>query len=563
MTKSIQIKDSDDSIVGSLLPVTKLDLEDKNSIQLLTKWRNLHNYAYPLRTIVTENSTKNWLLNLVLENKKRTMFWVLDLNGNKIGHVGLVINIDNNIELDNILRGKDKTPKGIMSNAIKALETLLETEFLFSKAYLKVLQSNTHALNFYKKLHYVRIDKIPLKSESQNGKVLLIPGSPAEDYFIVMEKDLTYSRKAPDRILTAGPMVSSFESSYVFDATLNGWNNEHSKYIKSFESQFAEYIGTKYALATSSCTGALHLALLALNIGPGDEVIVPELTWVATASVVRYVGATPVFADVDPLSWTISGESINNLINKKTKAIIPVHLYGYPANMHEIMNIATNSGLNVVEDAAPSVGALFENQFTGTFGDFGCFSFQGAKMLVTGEGGMLVTNNEELYKKALKIQDHGRQPGTFWIDQIGIKYKMSNLQAAFGLGQLKRVKTQIYKKRQINEWYREDLKGVKSIRFQEEYASTRSICWMTSIQILTESSFSRDMVINELNKNGIDSRPVFPAISQYPIWDQKQEVQPQANKIGNNSINLPSGVLLSRNSVTKVSDTIRKIFDVD
>ena len=563
MTKSIQIKDLEGNTDGFLLPVSKLDLEDKNSIQLLTEWRNLHSYAFPLKTKVTEESTKEWLLKLVLKNEKRMLFWVLDINGNKIGHVGLFINLENKIELDNILRGKNNILKGIMSKSIRTLEFLIETELQFSKVYLKVLSSNSHAVNFYEKIDYDPIDKIPLKSDNQNGKVVLIPGSPAEDYFIVMEKDLTYSRPAPERILTAGPIVSSFESFYVLDATLNGWNNEHSKYIKSFESEFSNYIGAKYAISTSSCTGALHLALLALDIGPGDEVIVPELTWVATASAVSYVGATPVFADVDPISWTISETSVKNLINEKTKAIIPVHLYGYPTNMREIMKLATNSGLRVIEDAAPAIGALFDNQFTGTFGDFGCFSFQGAKMLVTGEGGMLVTNNEELYKKAFKIQDHGRKPGTFWIDQIGIKYKMSNLQAAFGLGQLMRVENQISKKREINEWYREDLKDLKSIRFQEEYDNSRSICWMSSIQILDDSLFSRDMVINELNKNGVDSRPVFPAISQYPIWDRKHEAKSNASTIGNTAINLPSGVLLARNSVTKVSEIIRRILKHD
>lgn len=563
MNKSLLVKNLENKIEGFLLPVSNLDIDDKNSILLLMNWRNTHSYAYPLKTSVTEESTKEWLQDIIFNNNSKILFWVIDLNGNKIGHVGLVLNKENNLELDNILRGNNSSSKGIISKSINALEFFIETELQLSRIYLKVLQSNKHAVDFYTKLNYREIDKISLKIETLNEITRLTPGNPAEDYFVVMHKDLERSRQAANHILTAGPQISSFESSFVLDATLNGWNDEHSKYIKIFESEFAQLIGSKFAITTSSCTGALHLALLALGVGQGDEVIIPELTWVATASAVRYVGATPVFADVDSKTWTLCEESLRSLINEKTRAIIPVHLYGYPANMDSICRIAADYDIKIIEDAAPAVGATFDRKHVGTFGDFGCFSFQGAKMLVTGEGGMLVTNDEDLFKKAWKFQDHGRKPGTFWIDQIGYKYKMSNLQAAFGLGQLKRIENQIQKKRKINEWYREDLKDIGTIRFQSEFTNSKSICWMTSIEISDDCVIDRDTVIQHLYSNGIDSRPVFPAISQYPIWNKKQQANTIAKKIGDSSINLPSGVLLSRNSVSKVSEVLRRILKSD
>jgi perosamine synthetase len=311
-------------------------------------------------------------------------------------------------------------------------------------------------------------------------------------------------------------------------------------------------------MATSSCSGALHLALLALGIGPGDEVIVPDVTWVATASAVMYTGAKPVFADINRSDWTINLDSIKSLINKKTKAIMPVHLYGYGAAMAQILEIARENNLHVVEDAAPAIGTEIDGKRAGTFGDFGCFSFQGAKLLVTGEGGMLVTDNEELFKRAKKDQDHGRKPGTFWIDELGHKYKMNNITAALGLAQIERAENQIFRKRRINRWYTDNLSDIGSISFQSESPGARSICWMTSFTLNDDSLISRDELISSLKKDGIDSRPVFPAISQYPIWKYDANIQPNAKKIGATGINLPSGVLLSKLAIEKVSVSVRK-----
>jgi perosamine synthetase len=314
-------------------------------------------------------------------------------------------------------------------------------------------------------------------------------------------------------------------------------------------------------MATSSCSGALHLSLLALGIGPGDEVIVPEVTWVATASAVQYVGATPVFADINPLDWTISIESVKKLLTPKTKAIIPVHLYGYAAAAPELMELANSFDIRIIEDAAPAIGTLIGANKVGSFGDFGCFSFQGAKLLVTGEGGMLVTNDSDLFAKARKIQDHGRRPGTFWIEELGYKYKMNNITAALGLAQIQRSENQIFRKRRINSWYKSNLGDLKGISFQEERPDTQSICWMTSIVLDDSINVSRDEVMSYLARSGVDSRPAFPAISQYSFWPTEQLAQPVGKFIGERAINLPSGVMLTRESIDRVSEAIIAIVE--
>lgn len=223
--------------------------------------------------------------------------------------------------------------------------------------------------------------------------------------------------------------------------------------------------------------------------------------------------------------------------------------------MPEIVSFAKLNNLFIVEDAAPAIGTEIDGRFAGTFGQFGCYSFQGAKLLVTGEGGMLVSNDEDLMKKAWKIQDHGRKPGTFWIEELGYKYKMNNITAALGLAQIERVDVQIEKKREINNLYKELLSGSDQLSFQEELVKTKSICWMTSIQFTKTSGLDINLLAKYLGENGVDTRPVFPTIHSYPMWKVDIE-NPVASYISSNSINLPSGVALTHESVVKISNLI-------
>lgn len=543
--------------VGHLLPINWSFLDNLSFLEKMTAWRSENQHAYIGRFQPTADKTRSWLNSMVLQNRSRLLFLVADREGCLIGHMGLAVNSENGtIEIDNVVRGEQQSP-GLMKYALRALEEFAESEITLEKLALRVLASNNRAVRFYEKSGYEEVARSSVEVTYSDDFLGVIGDS--KDEFILMEKHLMTSQ-LPEKILTAGPLVGSLESFYAFDAARNGWNNRHSEYISRFETEFAELVGAKYAMATSSCTGALHLSLLAAGIGPGDEVIVPEITWVATASAVAYTGATPVFCDVDLETWTLDVSALELLITPRTKAVMPVHLYGFPAEIEKICAIAKKYGIKVIEDAAPAIGATKGEKAVGTFGDLGCFSFQGAKLLVTGEGGMLTTDNEELYLRAKKLQDHGRKPGTFWIEQLGYKYKMSNVTAALGLAQIQRAENQILRKRRIRTWYEEFLGDLPNVVFQMQTPDSYPIHWMTSIRIEGENLVSTSQLRTELDKAGVDTRPVFPAISRYEFWKgEKKEPGPNAMKIASGGINLPSGVGLSRSTVEYVSDQIIRI----
>ena len=539
-----------------LVPIGKFFEGDISLIEAMGAWRSAHQYSYPSRFEITTTGTSKWLKSAVIDNPDRLLFLMQDPTGKYLGHIGLLKLDSTRCEIDNVLRGETEIP-GIVTSALLELEKYSTEELGLESLELRVLASNTHAIDFYQKNGYLEIDRIALSNVGTETEVNLVPSPEnVSDHFIVMAKNLRDSRGAQAEILTAGPSISNRELTYVSEATLSGWNNHHSDYLTRFQAEFAEYVGADFAIATSSCTGALHLSLLALGIGPGDEVIVPEVTWVATASAVRYTGATPIFADIDPDTWCIDPESIKQKITEKTKAIMPVHLYGFGADMSAVMAIAKEHNLFIVEDAAPAIGTLIEGTPAGSFGEFGAYSFQGAKMLVTGEGGMLVTSDPELYEKARKIQDHGRKPGTFWIEELGYKYKMNNITAALGLGQLERSENQINQKRRIASWYQDMIGDHNSLKMQFEAPNTRSIHWMNSVTLSDDLKITRDEVMEKLKTEGIDTRPAFPAISQYPIWDRVHQPGPVATRIGANSINLPSGVKLSKASIERVCESL-------
>lgn len=543
--------------LGHLLPVNMSFLENQEFLERMTSWRSENQHAYLGRFQPTADKTRSWLDSMVLQNQSRLLFLVADRNGCLIGHMGLAVNTKKgSIEIDNVVRGEAQSP-GLMSDALLALEKFAESELTLEKLSLRVLASNDRALRFYKKSGYIEVSRTPVEI-TYTADFLGARGD-SRDSFILMEKSLM-SAGVPAKILTAGPLVGPLESYYAYDAARNGWNNNHSDYLSRFEAEFAELVGAKFAMATSSCTGALHLALMSAGIGPGDEVIVPEITWVATASAVAYTGATPVFCDVNLGTWTLDVGILETLITPRTKAIVPVHLYGFPAEIQIICDIAKKHGLRVIEDAAPAIGATKGGKPVGTFGDIGCFSFQGAKLLVTGEGGMLTTDDEDLFLRAKKLQDHGRRPGTFWIEQLGYKYKMSNVTAAVGLAQIQRAKNQILRKRRIRTWYEACLEGCPDVVFQLQTPDSEPIHWMTSVRILDESRVSASDLRAELEAVGVDTRPVFPAISRYEFWNTtKRDAGPNALKIASGAINLPSGIGLSRSTVEYVSKHITRI----
>jgi perosamine synthetase len=549
---------------GFLLPTCGVHVDDDALIADLTAWRNADVAAYPSQFVATPASTRAWLRDRVLAVPDRMLFLVMNRFGRCVGHLGFAnaINDDCSLEMDNIVRGVKKRDLGIMTHAMTALLDWAEEKLGPREIFLRVFETNAHAIAFYEKLGFARDRLLPLTKHHDNGNTFYHPAAPGarpDAHFVRMVHRPRRAGLGEKMILTAGPSISGREASYALDAARHGWNDQWNKYLRRFEESFAKYVGVKHALATSSCTGALHLSLLALGIGKGDEVIVPELTWVATANAVLYTGATPIFADVEEDSWCLDADSVAAKITSKTRAVLPVHLYGQPARMDRILTVANANSLFVVEDAAPSIGAEFQGKRTGSFGHFGCFSFQGAKLLVTGEGGMLLTNDTGLYERAHKIWDQGRVPGSFWIDDNGWKYKMSNIQAAIGLGQLERVEELIEAKRRIFGWYAEGLSGLPHVRLNREVAGTRSIYWMTSIYLEDSCPLGRDALRAALKDRNIDTRDVFPAISQYPIWPLKQAPQPRGTRIGARAINLPSGVCLKREQVQYICDQIRRI----
>ena len=280
------------------------------------------------------------------------------------------------------------------------------------------------------------------------------------------------------RIYYTKPSITELEARYATDAATYGWGERCYEYITRFEDEFRQHLGAKYAIATSSCTGALHIGLAALGVGPGDEVIMADTNWIATAAPIVHLGAKPVFVDILPDSWCIDPELAETAITPRTKAIIAVHLYGNLCDMDRLLDIGERHGIPVIEDAAEAIGSQYHGKRAGSMGKFGTFSFHGTKTLTTGEGGMFVTNDADLYETVLTLSNHGRARGQtkqFWPDMVGFKYKMSNIQAAIGCAQMERIDELINRKREILKYYRERIE--KSAWREDEPRTNRNGEW--------------------------------------------------------------------------------------
>lgn len=551
----VTIKDDNNKLLAYLEPIRTSKIADNEKItEILAKWRDENQSAFPTRFKVTKEGTKKWLSNNVIRNNSKILFMIKLLNGDYVGHMGIAsFDFQNkSCEIDNIMKGVPSAPKGLLTHGLKALIHWTFKNLDLNDIYSRVFYDNKRAIRLYKRVGFIEDSVIPLTKKESNDRVEFIEAGkndPIDSKFLKM--------RLHKKILTAGPSISELEVRYVLDAVKNGWNENWNYYLKKFERKFADFIGVKYAISASSCTGAMHVALVAMGIKPGDEIILPDLGWVATGNVILYVGAKPVFVDVDMNSFCIDPVSIKKAITNKTKAIIPVHMYGHPANMAEIMDIARVYNLLVLEDAAPSIGAEINGKKTGSFGDIAAFSFQGAKMMVTGEGGMLVSDNKEYYQRACKLMDQGKSHNkTFWIDELGYKYKMSNIQAALGLAQLERVDKFIEKKIKINQWYNEDLKDVNEIRVSSQSDYCKSVHWMTSI--IVNDKIDRDLIMKELKKRNIDSRPFFYPMSSFKYFNTVVE-NTNAKKLTKQGINLPSGVSLNREDINWIARGIKDI----
>ena len=368
--------------------------------------------------------------------------------------------------------------------------------------------------------------------------------------------------KQPQLIPVTGPSITKREIKYVAQAAKDGWHENHSKYINLFEKKFAAYIGRKYALATSSCTAALHLSYLALGLKRGDEVIAPNITWVATVEPLYWMGIKPIFADIEPDTWCIAPEDIDRKITNNTKAIVVVDLYGHIADMKKILKIAKKYHLKVIEDAAEAVGSEYYGKKAGSFGDVSCFSFHGSKTMVTGEGGILLTDNKNIIKKARYFNDHCKDPKKiFWNLEIGYKYKMSNFQAACGMAQLERIKELIEKKRKIFSWYKKRLTGIPGLQLNTERPHTKNTYWMVTVVVGKKYKIDKEKLIKEFEKFNIQARPFFYPLSSLPFIKSKVNT-PFSFNVSSRAVNLPSGLNMTEKKTDYVCKSLLKILNL-
>ena len=367
------------------------------------------------------------------------------------------------------------------------------------------------------------------------------------------------SDRPTDFIPVYEPWLGEREAELVLEAVNSGWISSLGRYVNEFEQAFAHYCGVQHGVSASNGTTALHLALHALGVGPGDEVIIPALTFVASANAVMYTGAKPVFADVDPETWTLLPDEVGRLINDQTKVVMPVHLYGHPAPMDEIASIADDWGAYVLEDAAEAHGARIRSRRTGSLGHIGAFSFFANKIVTTGEGGMLTTDDAALAARCRKLRDHAMPPERrYWHDEVGFNYRMTNLQAAVGLAQMERIDDFISRKRLVAEWYAEGLGGVPGIRLPVERPGYTSVFWMYSILLTEGFPMSRDDLILSFRDHGIDSRPFFHSLDTLPPY-RSAEPLPQSLALSRCGLNLPSSPRLTVDQVSHICRTIREL----
>jgi perosamine synthetase len=344
------------------------------------------------------------------------------------------------------------------------------------------------------------------------------------------------------RIQYTQPSITDLEINYANDAVTNGWGEHCYDYIKRFEASFRQHLGVDFAIATSSCTGALHMGMSALGIGQDDEVILADINWIADAAAISYLGATPVFVDIDPLTWCLDPKCAAAAITPRTKAIIATHLYGNPCDMDALTKLAEQHDIALIEDTAEAIGAVWQGRRCGSIGTFGTFSFHGTKTMTTGEGGMFVTNDPDLYETVLTLSNHGRdrrQTRQFWSDLIGFKYKMSNVQAAIGCAQIERIDELIIRKRKIFANYAQRIGAIDGLSMNSEPPGTQNGYWMPTVVFAAETGINRDRALAAFAAQNIDARVFFNPLSSLPMFDSVPS-NTVSYDISSRAINLPS-----------------------
>ena len=413
---------------------------------------------------------------------------------------------------------------------------------------------------------YMRTDIVTLAADSDNEtiqqaltpKIRHIP-------LIDQNGDLVdyASRYRYRHIPLAEPRLDGNELAYVTDCITTNWISSQGSYVTRFEGMFSDYADGSTALAVSNGTVALHLALAALGVGHGDEVIVPDFTFAASVNAILHAGATPVLVDVDIETWTIDIGEIEKALTKRTKAIMPVHLYGHPCDMDPIMKIATAHKLFVIEDCAEAVGSYYCDRHVGTFGDAATFSFYGNKTITTGEGGMILFRDESVANTARKLRDHGMSPKKrYWHDDVGYNYRLTNMQAAIGVAQMERVEYFVQHKRKLARAYHDALQSIEGIRLPSEAPWATSSYWLYTILLHQDCEIGRDDLIHRLSANGVEARPVFypmHAMPPYAHFKGTRSLKVTEN-ISKQGISLPSASTISESQVYEIASIIKTNF---
>lgn len=365
-------------------------------------------------------------------------------------------------------------------------------------------------------------------------------------------------------IFMAGPSITEMEERYVLDAVRNGWYGKAAyHYVETFEREFAQYHGRAHALMTPNCTTALHLLLAGLGIGPGDEVIVPDCTWVGSTACITYQGADTVFADIDPHHWCLTPASIERAITPRTKAVIVVDLFGNMPDWDGIRALCDARGLLLVEDAAEALGSVYKGTRAGKFGVGSSFSFHRTKTITTGEGGMLLIDDEALFQRCKFLRDHGRAPGTYYNTEITFKYMPFNVQAALGLAQFHRIDELVGKKRWILEGFRQRLTDIPDILLNPEPEGGVNGVWATALVFGPSTGMTRDLALQELPKLGMPTRPFFYPLSSLPAYPgreaQGRRDNPVAYRTSEHGINLPCALNLTEGDLDAVSSALHTL----
>lgn len=366
-----------------------------------------------------------------------------------------------------------------------------------------------------------------------------------------------------NEIYMAGASVGSLEEEYVLDALRNGWYEDKYYYVERLEREFAKHHSRKYALMTPNCTTSLHLVLAALGIGAGDEVIVPECTWIATASPVVYTGATPIFCDIDEDNWCINLESLETNVTENTKVVIAVDLFGNMPRMDELQVFCDEHGLLLIEDAAESLGSSYRGVPAGKFGTASVFSFHNTKTMSTGEGGMLLLDDDELYERCVVLRDHGRGPNTkpYFNDTVGFKYMPFNIQAALGLAQFHRLDELVGIKRKHLDFYRNELKDLNVV-FNSESNDIVNGAWITAMVLDKKYGMHKNDFIEMMNEIGVPVRPFFYPLSSIPAFDCSdfyEKRNPISYDVSSRGVNLPGAANLTDEQLQFICDSIRSV----